>query len=100
MTIREILDRWPAWANYVMRFTRYGHPEEHTRDSLTECLHLANFLEDCGTWDFDQYGILEEVECVGRGVIPDDEWDQILEVFQADWHAFEAIADAEPEEGL
>ncbi|WP_432794443.1 hypothetical protein [Rhodococcus ruber] len=68
---------------YLMWFSRFGATECHAMPSIEDCYDLALMLEDAETYVFDQYGVLGEVEKVGEGVVPDDEWERGLEEYRA-----------------
>lgn len=66
---------------YLMWFTRYGLPHLVAQDSIEDCYDLEWTLNNADTATFDQYGVLNYVEHIGRGVIPDEEWDAGLEEY-------------------
>ena len=60
---------------YLMWFTRFGNPHLQTMWRLDDCYDLAYALDNADTATFDSYGILDYVEHVTLGVIPEGEWD-------------------------
>lgn len=62
-----------------MWFSRFGNPHLVKQYSLEDCYELDDMLDDAETEVFDQYGVLNCVEHIGNGVIPDDEYDDGLD---------------------
>src|SRR5690606_33742698 len=57
--------------SYLLWFARYGHLEFRQMDSVDEAVELVVSLRDADTAVFDQYGVAEALECVGKGVVED-----------------------------
>lgn len=66
---------------YLMWFSRYGLPHLETQYWLDDCYDLKWMLDNADTSTFDQYGVLNYVEHIERGVIPRDEWEAGLEEY-------------------
>lgn len=62
-----------------MWFSRFGNPHLVKQYNLEDCYELDDMLDDAETEVFDQYGVLNCVEHIGNGVIPDDEYDAGLD---------------------
>ena len=69
---------------YLMWFSRFGNPHLVKQYHLEDCYELDDMLDDAETEVFDQYGVLNCVEHIGSGVIPDDEYDAGLDRWQAE----------------
>ena len=67
-----------------MWFSRFGNPHLVKQYSLEDCYELDDMLDDAETEVYDQYGVLNCVEHIGNGVIPDDEYDAGLDRWQAE----------------
>lgn len=67
-----------------MWFMRYGNPHLVKKYHLEDCYELDDMLDDAETEVFDQYGVLNCVEHIDSGVIPDDEYDAGLDRWQAE----------------
>lgn len=61
---------------YLMWFSRHGLPHLETQYFLDDCYDLKRMLDNADTLTFDQYGVLDYVEHIERGVIPQDEWEE------------------------
>ena len=62
-----------------MWFSRFGNPHLVKQYSLEDCYELDDMLDDAETEVYDQYGVLNCVEHVVHGIIPDDEYDAGLD---------------------
>lgn len=58
-----------------MWFSRFGNPHLVKQYYLEDCYELDDMLDDAETEVFDQYGVLNCVEHVVHGIIPDDQWE-------------------------
>lgn len=58
-----------------MWFFRFGNPHLVKQYYLEDCYELDDMLDDAETEVFDQYGVLNCVEHVIHGIIPDDQWE-------------------------
>lgn len=67
-----------------MWFSRFGNPHLVKQYSLEDCYELDDMLDDAETEVFDQYGVLNCVEHIGNGVIPNDEYDAGLDLWRAE----------------
>lgn len=61
---------------YLMWFSRFGLPHLETQYWLDDCYDLKRMLDNADTATYDQYGSLNYVEHIERGVIPDEEWEE------------------------
>lgn len=66
---------------YLMWFSRHGLPHLETQYWIEDCYDLKRMLHNADTSTFDQYGVLNYVEHIERGVIPKDEWEAGLEEY-------------------
>ena len=64
---------------YLMWFSRFGNPHLVKQYYLEDCYELDDMLDDAETEVYDQYGVLNCVEHVVHGIIPDDEYDAGLD---------------------
>ena len=69
---------------YLMWFSRFGNPHLVKQYHLEDCYELDDMLDDAETEVFDQYGVLNCVEHIGNGVIPDDEYEAGLDRWRAE----------------
>ena len=58
-----------------MWFSRFGNPHLVKQYYLEDCYELDDMLDDAETEVYDQYGVLNCVEHVVHGIIPDDQWE-------------------------
>lgn len=69
---------------YLMWFSRFGNPHLVKQYYLEDCYELDDMLDDAETEVYDQYGVLNCVEHIDNGVIPDDEYDAGLDRWRAE----------------
>ena len=67
-----------------MWFSRFGNPHLVKQYYLEDCYELDDMLDDAETEVYDQYGVLNCVEHIDNGVIPDDEYDAGLDRWRAE----------------
>lgn len=58
-----------------MWFSRFGNPHLVKQYYLEDCYELDDMLDDAEAEVYDQYGVLNCVEHVVHGIIPDDQWE-------------------------
>lgn len=78
--------------SYLLWFAHFGSLECREMDSLEDAIDLVVRLRNAETWEYDEYGSADFLECVGHGIVEDffARCDAAEEQRQREWRELQA----------